>query len=165
MKNIFKKIFILIILVSFLVPSFVDAQVTLQKDRLENFENFDPNDSFLNREATKNFSGGDLQNINSDKSLNIRPAEKFLNIIIAIIYYIIPILITAAMVLFLYGLLKYVKASDTKVKDEAKKFIAYGIVALFIMFSFWGIVNAISNTLGVREGGTLKLEKNYGILP
>lgn len=171
-KSKFLKICILvsvfIIAVSFFVPASVNAQFTPdQFNRLGEFEN----KKFIEGEFETGpfwgrFSiGDDDPKYFSRHNITVEPVENFLSILINIIYYIIPILIATALVLFLYGLLKYVKASDTKTKDDAKKFIAYGIVALFIMVSFWGFVNAISSTLGVRGDSGLRLEKNYGILP
>lgn len=57
-----------------------------------------------------------------------------------------------ALAYFLYGVLNYIKnAGDQKARDEGKKMMFYGIVALFVMTSVWGLVAIISNTLNLEN--------------
>jgi predicted membrane channel-forming protein YqfA (hemolysin III family) len=57
------------------------------------------------------------------------------------------ILIGIGLLLFIFGLVKYVSAGgdEDKVK-EAKSFIIFGIIALFVMLSVWGLVNILTST-------------------
>lgn len=57
------------------------------------------------------------------------------------------ILIGIGLLLFIFGLVKYVSAGgdEDKVK-EAKGFIIFGIIALFVMLSVWGLVNILTST-------------------
>lgn len=75
--------------------------------------------------------------------------ENFLNILDAII----PILIGLAVLLFIYGLLKYVISKDQQARRDAINVIIYGIVTLFIMVSVWSIVEVIANTFDIDTGG------------
>jgi hypothetical protein len=65
--------------------------------------------------------------------------------------YIIPLLFSLAFVFFIYGIIKYVIASDSKLKEEGKKFIWWGLLGLFVMVTVWGIVQLASNTLGLEN--------------
>ena len=57
------------------------------------------------------------------------------------------ILIALAVVFFLYGILKYITAGDDEEKrSKMKNVMIYGIIGLFVMISFWGIVNILINT-------------------
>jgi len=57
------------------------------------------------------------------------------------------ILISLAVVFFLYGILKYITAGDDEEKrSKMKNVMIYGIIGLFVMISFWGIVNILINT-------------------
>ena len=57
------------------------------------------------------------------------------------------LLIALAVVFFLYGILKYITAGDDEEKrTKMKNTIIYGIIGLFVMISFWGIVNILINT-------------------
>ena len=58
---------------------------------------------------------------------------------------IIPILIGLALVLFLWGILRYLFSKDDIAKAEARSFMMWGIVALFVMVSVWGLVGILQN--------------------
>ncbi len=61
---------------------------------------------------------------------------------------IIPVLIAAAVVVFFYGLIKYILNAG-KGHEEGRKVMIAGLLGLFIMVSFWGIIRLMQNTLGV----------------
>lgn len=66
---------------------------------------------------------------------------------------LIPILIGLAVVVFLWGILKYITAGgDEKKRSEGIKFMAFGIIGLFVMVSVWGLVNILTGTFGLNEG-------------
>lgn len=73
--------------------------------------------------------------------------------ILSLLNLLVPLLIGIAVILFLFGLVKYITAGgdETKVK-EAKKFILFGIVGLFVMVSVWGLVQVLVNSF-FPEGG------------
>lgn len=57
------------------------------------------------------------------------------------------LLVALAVVFFLYGILKYITAGDDEEKrTKMKNTMIYGIIGLFVMISFWGIVNILINT-------------------
>lgn len=62
---------------------------------------------------------------------------------------IIPILITLAVVYFVWSVIQYTVSSDEEAKKKAKSGIITGLIGLFIILSFWGIVRVIQNTFGV----------------
>lgn len=65
---------------------------------------------------------------------------------------IIPLLITVALAAFIYGVLKYViNASDSTKREEGRQFMIWGIIALFVMLSVWGLVNILSNTFNLNN--------------
>jgi len=60
---------------------------------------------------------------------------------------IIGVLIVLATVVFLWGIVKYLSAGgDAEKLKEARNFIVWGIVGLFVMLSVWGLVALINNT-------------------
>lgn len=73
---------------------------------------------------------------------------------------IIPLIFVLAFLFFLWGVLKFMYATDTKQKDEAKKSIFWGLLALFIMVSVWGIVKLLQTTFGF-QAGTPYLQTQY----
>jgi hypothetical protein len=67
-----------------------------------------------------------------------------------------PIVVALALLYFFWGLAKYILASGNEVdKDKGKDMMVWGIIALFVMVSVWGIVSLIGDTLGVEQGGTV----------
>ena len=69
---------------------------------------------------------------------------------------IIPLLIALAVVYFLYGAGKFIRnAEDTGKREEGRQFMLYGVIALFVIVSFWGIVTLLANTFGIGIGGGL----------
>ena len=62
---------------------------------------------------------------------------------------LIPFLITAALLFFIFGVVRYMIAGNPDDKDKAKKIVINGIVGLFVILSVWGIVGVIQRTFGV----------------
>jgi hypothetical protein len=71
-----------------------------------------------------------------------------LAIIAFIDVYVVPLVFALAFIIFIWGVFQYFiagGASEEK-RDEGKKFVMYGIIGFFLMFSVWGIVNLLVNT-------------------
>ncbi len=81
-----------------------------------------------------------LNSVTDFKSL----VEVFYNIIG---FTLVPLLFSMAIVVFLYGVQKYILAgaSEDKVK-EGRDMMIYGIIGLAVMFSVWGLVRLVLNT-------------------
>lgn len=68
--------------------------------------------------------------------------------IIGIINLILPVLTALALVLFLYSCFRYVlKASESHGKGAEREAIIWGLVALFVLVSVWGILRVMCVTL------------------
>ncbi len=68
--------------------------------------------------------------------------------IIGIINLIIPVLTLLVLVLFLYSVFRYVvKAQESHGKGAEKEAILWGLVALFVLVSVWGILRIMCVTL------------------
>ncbi len=80
-----------------------------------------------------------------------------------IINLLVPIVFTLALLYFFWGLANYIlKAGEEK--EEGKNIMIWGIVALFVMASVWGIVGFIQTALDVDEGSapTVQLPNSSG---
>jgi hypothetical protein len=63
---------------------------------------------------------------------------------------LIPLLITLSVIIFIIGIIKYISAADDPSKrEEGSKFMLYGIIALFVMISIWGLVGILQGTFGL----------------
>jgi len=69
-----------------------------------------------------------------------------------------PIVVALALLYFFWGLAKYILSSgDEAEKDKGKNMMIWGIIALFVMVSVWGIVGLLGNTLGIQQGGNINI--------
>ncbi len=64
-----------------------------------------------------------------------------------IIRALIPIVIGLGVLIFLWGVLQYVLRSDDAGKAQGRTFMLWGIIALFVMVSVWGLVNILRSSL------------------
>jgi uncharacterized membrane protein YidH (DUF202 family) len=68
-----------------------------------------------------------------------------------------PVVIGLAFLFFLWGLMKFVLAAGNEDKrEEGKKIMIWGIVAIFIMVSVWGIVQLLQTETGTGGGGIIQ---------
>jgi peptidoglycan biosynthesis protein MviN/MurJ (putative lipid II flippase) len=72
---------------------------------------------------------------------------RFLNLITDVVRGLVPVVIGIAVLVFIWGILKYVVAKDKSEQDEARNVIVSGVVILFVMVSIWGLVNLLGETL------------------
>ena len=57
---------------------------------------------------------------------------------------LIPVVIGLTLLVFIWGLAKFILASgDEKKIDDGKSLMFWGIIGLFVMVSVWGIVNIV----------------------
>ena len=62
----------------------------------------------------------------------------------------LAILVVAfSVVVFLYGLLKYVISDSPEKRSDSVKIIINGIIILFTMVSVWGLVQILSRTFNI----------------
>lgn len=75
-----------------------------------------------------------------------------INVVNRILSAIVPLLITVALIVFIWGLIKYL----TKIGDEGERqagiqLMLWGVVAIFVMSSVWGLVALLQNTFSVQR--------------
>jgi Type IV secretion system pilin len=64
----------------------------------------------------------------------------------------IGILVTIALAVFFWGLVRYLfKLGGEKGAENGKNLMIYGLVALFVMISVWGILNFVSSFFGINS--------------
>jgi hypothetical protein len=63
--------------------------------------------------------------------------------------YIVPLIVAIAVVWFMWGIIQYVTAGDSEDKrKEGTWKMVYGIIAIFVILSVWGLVNILQGTFG-----------------
>ena len=69
-----------------------------------------------------------------------------------------PIVVALALLYFFWGLAKYILAAgDEAKKDEGKNIMIWGVIALFVMVSIWGIIGLLGETFGIDPGGVIEI--------
>ena len=61
----------------------------------------------------------------------------------------ILVLISGAIVWFIWNVIRYTMSKDLEKKTEAKQQMIWGIVGLFVMVSIWGFVSILSDTFNL----------------
>ncbi len=70
---------------------------------------------------------------------------------------IVPLFMVIAVAVFLWGIVKYITSSgDEEKSKEARGYIIYGLIGVFVMVAFWGIINVVALTFGISTGGTIE---------
>ncbi len=65
---------------------------------------------------------------------------------------LIGLFITLAIVVFFWGLIKYLwDVGGSEDKSEGLQIMMYGVIAIFVMVSIWGIIRLLQNTFKVTS--------------
>lgn len=68
----------------------------------------------------------------------------------AILFPLITLMLTVALVVFLYGCFLFIMgAAEPGKREEGRKHIMWGIIGMLIMVSAYAILNIAANTFGV----------------
>jgi hypothetical protein len=79
---------------------------------------------------------------------------------------IIPLLVTLSVIVFIIGILKYIAGADEAAKrEEGRNFMIYGIIALFVMVSIWGLVGIIQGTFNLPTIPLIPQVQGVGFAP
>lgn len=70
--------------------------------------------------------------------------------ITGLVNYLVAFLIVIAIVVFFFGLIRYL-ASGPEMKAKGLQMMLYGILAIFVMVSIWGLVRLVQNSFGITN--------------
>ncbi|MEN9647924.1 MAG: hypothetical protein RLY57_728 [Candidatus Parcubacteria bacterium] len=66
---------------------------------------------------------------------------------------IVPLIMSLALLAFLWGVLQYIrKGGDPGEREQGRQFMLWGVIGLAVMASVWGLVRILTNTIGVPVG-------------
>jgi heme/copper-type cytochrome/quinol oxidase subunit 4 len=75
-----------------------------------------------------------------------------------------PIVVALALVYFFWGLANFIfNSGEDGKRKEAIAIMIYGIIALFVMVSIWGIINVLQTTFNVQGGSDIRAPRVQGI--
>ncbi|MFZ2522465.1 MAG: hypothetical protein WAX44_00850 [Minisyncoccia bacterium] len=71
-----------------------------------------------------------------------------------IVRLLIPIVFGLAFMFFMWGVATFIlNAGDTKLREEGKQRMIWGVVGMFVIMSIFGIVAFINTALGIPQTG------------
>ena len=74
------------------------------------------------------------------------------NIIDQVVNPLIAILFTVALVVFLWGVTRFIfKADDENERAQGKQNMIWGLFGMFIMVSVFAIISLLANTIGFQD--------------
>ena len=77
---------------------------------------------------------------------------------------VIPVLIALAVVYFFWGLITYIRASgDEKAREAGKGQMIWGVIAIAIMVSLFGLINWLQGAFNLDTTGVIKAPTIQGI--
>jgi hypothetical protein len=75
-----------------------------------------------------------------------------------IVNYVTPVLVAIAVAYFIWGVVQYtIAASDEEAKKAGRGKIINGLIGLFVIIAFWGIIRIFTNTFQISND---KLQEN-----
>jgi len=88
----------------------------------------------------------------------LQPVRDLVKSIGDIVAMLIPILIAAALVMFFVGLIQYVLKAGGKGGKQGRNYMMWGLVALFVMISVYGIIRLAQSALGISPSDTTNIK-------
>ena len=78
----------------------------------------------------------------------------------------ITIITSLAVVGFMWGIVKFLfNSGNEKARTEARAFMLYGILTLFVMTSLWGLVNILNDSLDIDYVGDVNIPRDRSLDP
>jgi hypothetical protein len=69
---------------------------------------------------------------------------------------IIPLVFGLALLYFFWGVAQYIRSAGSD-KEEGRQIMIWGVIALFVMTSVWGLVRFIRREFKIDEDTTIKI--------
>ncbi|MCX6753078.1 MAG: hypothetical protein NTW62_01865 [Candidatus Nomurabacteria bacterium] len=70
-----------------------------------------------------------------------------------IINSLVPLFIALGVVYFIWGVISYAISKEEEAKKEGKARIIYGLIALLVIVSIWGLVSILQSSFGISSAG------------
>lgn len=124
------------------------------------FRNTDPSSMSESADAVKSLSEQPkIEGGSENVSAGGIGVNKSINLLREIIQISIPYLISLAILIFIWGVFKYVISENPKEKSSAAQFIGWGLVLLLIMSATWAFVRIIGETVNVNVDSRQDIDK------
>jgi len=86
----------------------------------------------------------------SSAQATVNNLQDLIDLFKSILGWLMPLLVSLAVIYFIWGVLKYVlSAGDEEKQKEGRSMMIYGIIAIFVIVSVWGLVGVLVGTFGL----------------
>jgi hypothetical protein len=75
--------------------------------------------------------------------------DSILGQLVGYLNYIVPALITIAVVYFIWGVITFMTSPSEEAKKMGRAKIINGLIGLFVIVAFWGIIAIVKNTFDI----------------
>jgi hypothetical protein len=75
--------------------------------------------------------------------------DSIIGYISGILTFLVPVLITLAVVVFIIGVIQYMAAKDEEQKKKGRSKIVGALIGLFVIVAFWGIIAVVKRSFGI----------------
>ncbi len=84
--------------------------------------------------------------------------EEALGQVTNLVAQLIPLAIALGLLFFIWGLVQFIAASGSEeAKEEGKRRMVWGIIALFVIVAVWGLVGLLADLSGVELGAVISI--------
>jgi hypothetical protein len=92
-------------------------------------------------------------------------AIKFLKGTHGVVGGLIPYLLGIALLVFVWGVVKFMMSDDDNARNEGKRRIVWGIVGLFVIVSIWGLVQLVGTLMGINKAKVFAPQRYFDTAP
>ncbi len=64
---------------------------------------------------------------------------------------VVPLLFAVAILVFIWGVINFIKEEKAEEREKGKEFMIWGIIAFTVMLGVWGFVAILGSTFGVTN--------------
>lgn len=88
--------------------------------------------------------------------------KSLIRVLVDLLNVAIPIIMSLALLAFFWGVFLFVRNSDSgEQKEEGRRIMVWGIIALFVMAAFFGIVRVVQDTFFGGSSGSGSYSGQY----
>ncbi|GIW68110.1 MAG: hypothetical protein KatS3mg099_058 [Candidatus Parcubacteria bacterium] len=76
--------------------------------------------------------------------------QSILKSFLSVVPLVFPVLFAVVLLVFLWGVVRFLWATSVEGKAEGKAFLFWGVIAMFVVASVWGLVGLLLAAFGVQ---------------
>jgi hypothetical protein len=82
---------------------------------------------------------------------SLEPLSNLITAANGVVNRLVPLAITLAMLAFFWGMIRYIYKKSKNDTKQGRDLMIYGIIAIFVMVSIWGLVSLLQSAFGINK--------------